>query len=488
MVVGDDAQSIYSFRAATVRNILDFPTHFEPPARIVTLEQNYRSTQAILAASNAVIGLASERYAKNLWSERASAQRPALVHVPGRGGPGALCLRARARTPRSGGCRSSRRRCCSRVGSQRPARGRADGPQYSVREVRRIEIPRRRACERRTRGPAFRRKPARPRRGFRVMQLLPGIGPVTARPRARRGGGRGCRRGPCARSRRARAPRRTGPPSPSSSRNCVREKRAGRRTSIAYASGTNRICCANSTTRRCASPTWSSLAHIASSYASRAHFLTELTLDPPDAASDESGVPSRDEDYLILSTIHSAKGQEWNAVFVLNGVDGCIPSDLATGSTDEIEEERRPALRRDDAREGRTRDRRAAALLRHAAIRPGRSSCVRLADTLHSERAAAAIRLEQLAARGGRAADLARAGPRAYRSRRADAQDVGLSVPAPASPKGLHSGLCRRPGGLACPHHGTRFDSPGPRRTDPPARCAHGRRPRPTVRVSCCGS
>src|SRR3954447_26679140 len=67
-VVGDDAQSIYSFRAANVRNILDFPACFSPPAEIVTLERNYRSTEAILAASNAVIGLAPERFTKNLWS------------------------------------------------------------------------------------------------------------------------------------------------------------------------------------------------------------------------------------------------------------------------------------------------------------------------------------------------------------------------------------------------------------------------------------
>jgi DNA helicase-2/ATP-dependent DNA helicase PcrA len=80
---------------------------------------------------------------------------------------------------------------------------------------------------------------------------------------------------------------------------------------------------------------------IAGTYASRERFLTELTLDPPDATSDESGVPLIDEDYLILSTIHSAKGQEWRNVFVLNGVDGCIPSDLGTGSEDEIDEERR---------------------------------------------------------------------------------------------------------------------------------------------------
>jgi DNA helicase-2/ATP-dependent DNA helicase PcrA len=54
-----------------------------------------------------------------------------------------------------------------------------------------------------------------------------------------------------------------------------------------------------------------------------------------------AGAPLRDEDYLILSTIHSAKGQEWNSVYLLNAVDGCLPSDLATGSSAEIEEERR---------------------------------------------------------------------------------------------------------------------------------------------------
>jgi DNA helicase-2/ATP-dependent DNA helicase PcrA len=83
------------------------------------------------------------------------------------------------------------------------------------------------------------------------------------------------------------------------------------------------------------------LEQIAGGYPSRMRFLAELTLDPPDATSDQAGVPTLDEDYLILSTIHSAKGQEWDTVFVLNVVDGCIPSDLGTGTTDEIEEERR---------------------------------------------------------------------------------------------------------------------------------------------------
>jgi DNA helicase-2/ATP-dependent DNA helicase PcrA len=80
-VVGDDAQAIYGFRAARVRNILDFPKLFTPPARVVTLEQNYRSTAPILAASNAVIDLARERFTKDLRTERTGGARPALVTI-----------------------------------------------------------------------------------------------------------------------------------------------------------------------------------------------------------------------------------------------------------------------------------------------------------------------------------------------------------------------------------------------------------------------
>jgi DNA helicase-2/ATP-dependent DNA helicase PcrA len=80
-VVGDDAQSIYAFRAATVRNILDFPAAFTPPADVITLERNYRSTQPILAAANAVIEEARERFTKSLWSDRASSAKPRLVTV-----------------------------------------------------------------------------------------------------------------------------------------------------------------------------------------------------------------------------------------------------------------------------------------------------------------------------------------------------------------------------------------------------------------------
>jgi DNA helicase-2/ATP-dependent DNA helicase PcrA len=83
------------------------------------------------------------------------------------------------------------------------------------------------------------------------------------------------------------------------------------------------------------------LAALAGGYGSRESFLAEITLDPPEATSDRAGPPLLDEDYVILSTIHSSKGQEWKSVHVLNVVDGCIPSDMSTGNLEDIEEERR---------------------------------------------------------------------------------------------------------------------------------------------------
>jgi DNA helicase II / ATP-dependent DNA helicase PcrA len=80
-VVGDDAQAIYGFRAANVRNILDFPGQFVLPATVVKLEENYRSIQPILTASNAVIGLARERFTKNLRTRRLGDAKRALVTV-----------------------------------------------------------------------------------------------------------------------------------------------------------------------------------------------------------------------------------------------------------------------------------------------------------------------------------------------------------------------------------------------------------------------
>jgi len=83
------------------------------------------------------------------------------------------------------------------------------------------------------------------------------------------------------------------------------------------------------------------LERIAQQFATREQFLTEMALDPPQATGDLAGTPYLDEDYLVLSTIHSAKGQEWDAVYLLNVADGEFPSEFATGRADQIEEERR---------------------------------------------------------------------------------------------------------------------------------------------------
>ena len=140
------------------------------------------------------------------------------------------------------------------------------------------------------------------------------------------------------------------------------------------------------------------LEQIAAGYPSRERFLTELTLDPPDATSDQAGVPLLDEDYLILSTIHSAKGQEWKSVFVLNVVDGCIPSDLGTGTTAEIEEERRLLYVAMTRAKDNLSPRHAAALLHAWAECARRPACLCLANAFHPESLAAAFRVRDVAA------------------------------------------------------------------------------------------
>ena len=83
------------------------------------------------------------------------------------------------------------------------------------------------------------------------------------------------------------------------------------------------------------------LERLAQQFATRDQFLAELALDPPAATGDLAGTPYLDEDYLVLSTVHSAKGQEWDSIYVLNVSDGSFPSDFSTASSEQIEEERR---------------------------------------------------------------------------------------------------------------------------------------------------
>jgi DNA helicase-2/ATP-dependent DNA helicase PcrA len=338
-VVGDDAQSIYSFRAATVRNILDFPASFSPPADIVTLDRNYRSTIPILEAANAVIAEAREGFTKHLWSERQSTAKPQLVTVRDEADQ-ARYIVERVLETREGGLALKDQAVLFRTSSH-------SGPLE-------IELARRNIPFVKFGGLKFLdaahvkdmlallRWAENPRdrvAGFRVLQLLPGIGPSTAgkvldamdeAPRP------------------FHALTELPPPPRSADWPAFTELVADLATSPQWPAAFSRarawyepVLEENHEDAATRLLDLLQLERIASGYPSRERFLTELTLDPPDATSDQSGVPSRDEDYLILSTIHSAKGQEWKSVHVLNVVDGCIPSDLGTGSTHELEEERR---------------------------------------------------------------------------------------------------------------------------------------------------
>jgi DNA helicase-2/ATP-dependent DNA helicase PcrA len=337
-VVGDDAQSIYAFRAADVRNILDFPTQFEPAARVVTLAQNYRSTQPILEASNAVIALAAERFTKSLWSGRRG-EAPRLVTVVDEMAQarwvadevllqreGGLALKQQAVLFRTGHHSAAlelelTRRCIPFVKFGGLKFLEAAHVKDLLSVLRWVQNPRNRLA------------------GFRVAQLMPGMGPAAARRLL---------------DAMAAAPdavlamRAFKPPGAAAQ---AWAEWLPQHEVLAHGAWPDSVAQAarwyqpqlerlyqDAVLRQA---DLAQLARIASGFANRERFLAELTLDPPEATSGESGPPLRDEDYLVLSTMHSAKGQEWSAVYVLNAVDGCIPSDMATGSAAEIEEERR---------------------------------------------------------------------------------------------------------------------------------------------------
>ena len=146
-VVGDDAQAIYSFRAATVDNILDFPDRFTPPAQIVKLEQNYRSVQPILDAANVLMSDSAAAISEGAALGTARGQQAVVRHRAGRPGAGALRRRARARGARAGNAVATSGRAGAQRASQRHARARAAPSQHSVREIRRPEVSRSRARE-----------------------------------------------------------------------------------------------------------------------------------------------------------------------------------------------------------------------------------------------------------------------------------------------------------------------------------------------------
>jgi len=337
-VVGDDAQSIYSFRAATVRNILDFPDHFTPRAEIVTLDRNYRSTQPILAAANGVIGLAKERFTKNLWTERTSAQKPYLVAVRDEADQARYVVEQVLIHREQGSLLKQQAvlfRTSSHSGPIEVELTRRNIPFVKFGGLKFLDAAHVKDVLALLR---FAENPRDRVAGFRILHLLPGIGPATAQKVL---DGIAEATDPVAALCALPAPPRAGDwtsfvDTIANLRDC-RWPADLELARLWYQPHLERIH-EDADMRRA---DLVQLEQIASGYASRERFLTELTLDPPDATSDQAGVPLLDEDYLILSTIHSAKGQEWKQVLVLNVVDGCIPSDLGVGTSAEMEEERR---------------------------------------------------------------------------------------------------------------------------------------------------
>ena len=354
-VVGDDAQAIYAFRAATVENMLRFPERF-PGTTVVTLERNYRSTPQILDAANEVIGAARRGYRKILAAQRPAGPLPRLVlcsdeaaqarHVADQ----VLAARERGTPLRDQAVLFRTGHHADRLELELTRR---DIPFVKYGGLKFLETAHVKDLL------ALLRvldNPLDELAWQRVLGALEGIGPVRARRAIVELGVTGGRPG-------------SGPPTgtdplerflrPTFELPGARDDElAVLRTSLRAAAGSDDrqpppavqidhllAFCERTFARRYRDASvrledLAQLAELAGAYPVRSRFLTELVLDPPSSVS-ETAPPVLDDDYLVLSTIHSAKGGEWDAVHLIHAADGNIPSDMALGSPEEIEEERR---------------------------------------------------------------------------------------------------------------------------------------------------
>ena len=339
-VVGDDAQAIYAFRAATVENILAFPQQFTPAAEVVTLERNYRSLQPILDAANALMGEATRQYQKRLHSDRPSAQKPCYVTVEDdRQQAGYLLEQILALREEGTALRQQavlmRSAHHSDLLEVELVRHNIPYVKYGglkfleaahVKDVlallRWIDNPRNRGA------------------GFRTLQLLPGIGPAVAERCLNALDHAGYALHALDECKVPAAALADWTPLVALLRDLhAAPEWAGQMTRVRqwYEPHLQRLYDAANV--RLADI--EQLERLSLQFPSRERFITELTLDPPQASGDQAGPPLLDEDYLILSTVHSAKGQEWDSVFVLNVSDGSFPNEFAAGKPESIEEERR---------------------------------------------------------------------------------------------------------------------------------------------------
>jgi DNA helicase-2/ATP-dependent DNA helicase PcrA len=339
--VGDDAQAIYSFRAATVRNILDFEQRFEG-AQVVTLTRNYRSTRPILDATNAIIAEATERREKNLWTAREGGGRPNLVSCRDEAEQTDwIC--DRILDHREQGTLLKHQTVLFRAQHHSMALemelSRRNIPFHKYGGLRFVEMAHVKDLV------SFLRLAENPRdsmAALRVLGLVPGIGPKTASTLASRlaetGGDFEAWVG-------AEVPEaaRTHWPDVVALMRSLSSAGPGDVPAQVHAVRTvygplleRRYDNVEARTRDL-----EQIEGLASRAADRTRFLSELALDPPAYTQDLAGPPVLDEDFVILSTMHSAKGLEFDVVYVIHAADGNIPSDMATGSPEEIEEERR---------------------------------------------------------------------------------------------------------------------------------------------------
>ncbi|MDJ0710278.1 MAG: ATP-dependent helicase [Woeseiaceae bacterium] len=343
-VVGDDAQSIYSFRAAEVENILGFPDQYMPTARVVTLEQNYRSTQPILDTANHLIAESERQYRKNLFSDRPDGTKPRYVTVED-GDAEAEYVVTAILANRELGMQLKEQAVLFR-GSHHSDRLELELVRRNIPYVKYGGLKFLEAAHVKDFLAVLKwaENPKNEVAAFRVLKLTPGMGPATATKCFEHLALNGHR---FTQLQEFRAPSA-----------CAAEwgDFCTLMTILASAGVEEKGWQSQLTqVRRWYQPQLErlydgletreadleQLEQISGRYATRERFLTELTLDPPSAAGDLSGDPLLDEDYLVLSTVHSAKGQEWEAVFLLNVSDGSFPSEFATGKPAMIEEERR---------------------------------------------------------------------------------------------------------------------------------------------------
>ena len=343
-VVGDDAQSIYSFRAAEVENILGFPDQFMPSAQVITLEQNYRSTQPILDSANFLIAESERQYRKDLFSERRDGDKPRYVTVEDGDAEAEYVVNAILKNRELG--MALKEQAVLFRSSHHSDRLELELVRRNIPYVKYGGLKFLEAAHVKDLLSILKwaENPKNEVAAFRVLKLLPGMGPANAARCFERLAGADYLFSSL---------RELRPPAAAVSDwpafcdllerlSSVEFEARGWQTQIAqvrrwYQPQLERLYDSLETREA----DLEQLEQISGRYPTRERFLTELTLDPPSAAGDLAGDPFLDEDYLILSTVHSAKGQEWESVFILNVTDGNFPSEFATGKPEMIDEERR---------------------------------------------------------------------------------------------------------------------------------------------------